>query len=57
MRWKYSAWITAVVFIAHYFSSFLEGMVVEGNQLAWLYLFAWYTVFIAIGDKMYKVIK
>ena len=46
--------LTATVFIAHHFSGFLEEMVVAGNQIAWLYLFIWYTVFIAAGDKLLK---
>lgn len=44
--------LTAAVFIAHYFSTFLEEMVVAGEQIAWVYLFLWYTVFIAIAAKI-----
>lgn len=44
--------ITAIVFLAHELSGFLEQMVVNGMRIAWLYLFIWYTVFIALGDQL-----
>lgn len=48
------AWIVGLVFIAHYFSGFLEDMVVAGNKIAWVYLFVWYLAFISVGDMIIK---
>jgi len=39
--------IVGIMFVAHYFSSFLEDMVVAGNQFAWIYLFIWYFIWVA----------
>ena len=51
---KRSVFITAVVFISHYFSGFLEQMVVAGNQMAWAYLFLWYVTWIYGGLIIYQ---
>lgn len=51
--WYYPA-LTAVVFIAHALSGFLEEMVVAGNQFAWVLLFLWYTAFLAAGGYVIK---
>jgi len=49
-----SVYVTVIVFIAHYFSNFLEEMVVAGNKMAWAYLFLWYTLFIYIGLNIFN---
>jgi hypothetical protein len=46
-------YMSAVVFTAHYFSGFLEQMVVEGNNYAWVLLFVWYAAFLYIGEKIF----
>ena len=48
--------LTAIVFIAHALSGWLEAMVMAGNKAAWIYLFIWYTAFIWIGDKIINII-
>lgn len=47
-------WLVGLVFLAHYFSGFLEDMVVAGNKFAWVYLFLWYFAFLSIGDTLIK---
>lgn len=54
MKILYYSALTAVVFIAHVLSGFLEDMVVAGNQLALVWLFIWYTAFLAGGDYLIK---
>lgn len=44
--------LAAAVFVAHAFSGFLEEMVMAGDKLAWVYLFLWYTIFLAAGDYL-----
>ena len=50
--WFHYIPLTGVIFIAHHFSGFLEEMVVAGQTIAWVYLFIWYTVWVAIGDQI-----
>lgn len=52
IEFLYYILITGTVFLAHAMSGFLEQMVVAGDKIAWVYLFAWYTIWIAMGDKL-----
>jgi hypothetical protein len=49
--------LTASIFVAHYFSTFLEEMVVAGDKFAWVYLFFWYMVFLIAADKLLQYYK
>ena len=49
--------LTVSIFVAHYFSTFLEEMVVAGNNFAWIYLFFWYMAFLIAADKILKHYK
>lgn len=48
--------IVATVFLAHYFSSFLEEMVVNGNSFAWILLFLWYLLWVAVVGTIFAYI-
>lgn len=41
--------VTFTVFVAHYFSSFLEKLVVAGLWFGWILLFLWYLLFIFVA--------
>jgi len=59
LNWKMLIfWIIIVstVFLAHYFSGFLEQMVVAGNQFAWVLLFLWYLAFVAVIGTIFAYI-
>jgi len=51
-------WIIIVitVFLAHYFSGFLEKMVINGNSFAWVLLFLWYLLWIAVIGTIFAYI-
>jgi ABC-type multidrug transport system permease subunit len=50
--------VTLVVFLAHYFSSFLEELVMEGLWFGWILLFLWYLVFLYFAIAGYvKFVK
>jgi hypothetical protein len=50
--------VTIVLFIAHYLSSFLEKLVVDGLWYGWILLFIWYFVFMLITIGVYlKFVK
>jgi hypothetical protein len=53
----FAAYITLITFIAHYFSGFLENMVMAGNKNAWFFLFIWYTLWFAIGLYLFDKVK
>jgi hypothetical protein len=61
MKDKFYSWkkllfaiiITAVVFIAHYFSDFLEALVVKGLWYGWILLFVWYLIFLYFASALY----
>lgn len=50
--WFHYLPLTGVVFLAHYFSSSLEQAVMQGLPYAWVKLFLFYAVWLAIGDQV-----
>lgn len=50
INWKYYVGLTAAVFVSHYFSEPLERMVVDGSPFAWVFLFIYYIISLAILD-------
>ena len=54
LLWELSHYLplTGIVFLAHYYSGFLEELVVNGSPYGWPLLFVYYVVWIAIGDRL-----
>lgn len=46
--------VTLIVFVAHYFSGFLEKLVVDGLWFGWILLFFWYLLFIFVAIYLFS---
>jgi len=51
-EWSHYLPLTGVVFLAHYYSEFLETMVVNNNPWGWPLLFIWYAAWLGVGDRI-----
>jgi hypothetical protein len=45
--------IVVILFVSHYFSSFLEEMIVNRVPFAWVLLFLWYLLWIGLLGTMF----